>query len=110
MKNFKIIAIAIFTMVLASMYACNENPIDNTNLSQGITGDASTPRITINVTKNEQGFYEFRVRNNTVDTIINDFHVQFDTSMTISGWVYTWQQDPQTTDLNHGRIGIKTFP
>jgi hypothetical protein len=64
--------------------------------------------ITVNVVE-EYGGYIFQISNMTNDTI-NDFHVQFDTSVTIYNWSLTWMFDPVTTDLNHGKIGEKARP
>jgi hypothetical protein len=54
----------------------------------------------------------FKLTNNTRDTIVNDFHVQFDTSVKIIGWITRpgWIIDQATTDTAKGKFGVKAGP
>jgi len=112
MKTTKnIIAITIFAIIsiLSSLInnGCgNENLIGNNN-SENRNFNMLVDSITVDVTK-QYGGYNFKLNNRTICTIVNDFHVQFDTNVKITEWSLAWQFDPNTTDLNKGKIGEKT--
>ena len=121
MKNTKIsLKSALFAALFAIMVifsACSENsnvfgPSQNGTFSTNTeTGDL-TSNISVEVVKGNVDGYYFKVTNNTVDTIINDFHVQFiDTTTAIIGFSTFpsgWIMDNNTTNTSKGKIGVKT--
>lgn len=94
-----------------SFIGCSENsniltPADNTNF--GISDHPGDP-VELIIKKGRHDGYYFNVKNNSIDTV-NDFHVQFaDTTTVISASTFTtgWVLDQNSTDLNHGKIGVK---
>jgi len=109
----KAITIVIFSMlsILSTFInsGCGLDNVTGTNLTGKHTAGDAADSITINVTK-VSGGYMFDLTNRTRGTIVNDFHVQFDTTVKIIGWSLAWQFDPNTTDLNRGKIGEKAGP
>lgn len=110
LKNTKLGFLALSIVFFASLFTgCTEQSGILNPAGSNITGDIPpVGDVTVNVVK-ESGGYTFQVSNTTQDTI-NDFHVQFDSSVTIYNWSLAWAFDPATTDLNHGRIGEKARP
>ena len=88
---------------------CGTDTITGTNTIERRNSNSSSDSITITVAKVSGGF-EFNLQNNTLTTIVNDFHVQFDSSVTITDWGLYWQMDPNSTNLEVGRIGEKAGP
>jgi len=109
----KTITIVIFSMLsILSLFinsGCGTDSITGTNFTNRVTAGDAPDSITITVTKNSGGF-EFNLQNRTLTTAVNDFHVQFDTTVSIIGWGLLWQFDNQTTNLAKGRIGEKMGP
>lgn len=108
--NTKTIFSAVFVLFSMLYIGCsdNENLFGPSNESADMP---PAPRITVEP-RWEGGLLVFKVINNTTDTIINDFHVQFDTNVRITGWITMvgWQIDAPTTDTAHGKIGVKKMP
>jgi hypothetical protein len=107
----KIMFAALFGLAVF-FSACSEDSLVSPSFEQELTyGDLPPASITVepywvgNVLM-------FRLRNNSRDTIVNDFHVQFDSTVKIIGWVTMpgWQIDPNTTDTAKGKIGVKKGP
>jgi hypothetical protein len=116
MKNSKINLKALIFTVLISIAgiftACSEeSSIISSNYNEPTAVNLPTNSITIEPYWEGQ-FLMFRIRNNSQDTVVNDFHVQFDTTVKITGYIIVggWQIDPQTTDLNKGKFGVKKGP
>lgn len=109
----KTIAIAIITVlsVLSTFIntGCGIDNITGSNKVQPMISDSPADSIQIAVTK-VSGGYEFNLINNSQTTIVNDFHVQFDTTVSIIDWSLLWQFDPNTTNLSKGKIGEKAGP
>ena len=118
MKNSKklYIGFAIYTILVAlfaalSFVGCSENdsiltPGFNDNCAPN--AQPNVP-VEVKVTRGRHDGYYFTVKNNSIDTV-NDFHVQFaDTTVRISASTFTtgWVIDQNSTDLNHGRIGVR---
>ncbi|HEY3252000.1 MAG TPA: hypothetical protein VGK25_12885, partial [Ignavibacteria bacterium] len=111
-KNLVTVTIFAVLSILSSFFnaGCGNENVIGTNVSNNQTAGDVADSITINVTK-VYGGYQFDLTNRTRGTIINDFHVQFaDTTVKITEWSLMWQFDPNTTDLNHGKIGEKAAP
>lgn len=116
MKNSKInFKSVLFTVLfaLASIFsACSEN----NPLSPSISGEndpSYLPPASITIEPFWVGnVLCFKLKNNSVDTIVNDFHVQFSKPVRIIGWstMPGWQIDPATTDTAKGKIGVKKGP
>ncbi|MGH2574993.1 MAG: hypothetical protein ACRDFC_04755 [Ignavibacteria bacterium] len=112
MKNLNLNLIktllAVFTISTLSIFGCSENNSilsPSKNDAEYLTDNfGENGRITVEVRREYQGF-SFKVTNRTQDTIVNDFHVQFDSTAVITDWSLAWQFDPATTDLNKGKIG-----
>ena len=115
MKNSKInFKKVIFTLILslaAIFSACgDDNPL---NSFSDETGISSMPPASIRIEPFWVGnVLQFKLINNSRDTIVNDFHVQFDPSVVITGWntMVGWEIDPNSTDTAHGKIGVKKSP
>lgn len=107
------ITIAVFSIlsILSTFMnaGCGTESITGTNITGGNHSDFVPDSITVSVAK-VSGGYEFTVNNNTSSTIVNDFHVQFDTTVSIIEWGLLWQFDPPTTNLPKGKIGEKASP
>ena len=104
---------AICMGILFILSACSENNPLNSNGNEFQGSIDVLPPSTITIEPYwHNGFLYFIVKNNTVDTIINDFHVQFDSTVKITGWSVCagWQIDPQTTDTAKGKFGVKCGP
>ncbi len=112
LKNTKIYFLVISAIIMASvLFGCSEqsgifNPTGSGSNELGETPPLGD--ITVRVVP-ESGGYTFKVSNTTADTI-NDFHVQFDTTVSIREWSLAWQMDPATTNLEKGKIGEKARP
>lgn len=116
MKNSKInIKTAFFAVLfaLASIFsACSENNPLSPSFSTE-TDPANLPPASITIEPTWIGnVLCFKLKNNSVDTIVNDFHVQFSKPVKIIGWSIMpgWQIDPATTDTAKGKIGVKAGP
>lgn len=112
MKNLNLTKTYIFVVtvfiIASAIFGCSEN-----SLTSFENNPASNPPVSdsvyITVDKNNGG-YLFKVTNHMVSHIVNDFHVQFDTSVAIIGqgiFMQGWVFDNNTTDLEHGKIGVK---
>lgn len=106
-------ALTVLFLIIASIFtACS----DESNFMSSFTNEtvnADLPPSSITIEPYWEGtFLMFRVRNNSQDTVVNDFHVQFDSSVKITGWITMpgWQIDPATTDTAKGKIGVKKGP
>ena len=112
LKNTKIYFMIISAIIMASvLFGCSEQSGIFNPTSSGSNGLGEAPPagdITVRIVP-ESGGYTFKVSNNTNDTI-NDFHVQFDTTVSIREWSLAWQMDPATTNLEKGKIGEKARP
>jgi hypothetical protein len=106
----KLITAVIFAVlsILSSFFnaGCGNDNLIGTGFSNHETAGDMVDSITVNVTKLSGG-YKFDLTNRTIRTIVNDFHVQFDTTVKIIGWSLAWSFDPNTTNLNKGKIGEK---
>jgi hypothetical protein len=112
--NLTKIYIALVAMFLtaAAFFGCSENSLMNSSSSFN-EPKLSPPPPSVVV----EPFWEgkvlcFRVTNNMTDTIINDFHVQFDSTLHIKGWITWpgWVIDQTTTDTAKGKFGVKCGP
>jgi hypothetical protein len=115
MKTLKTTKIYFFVLALvilaATLFGCSDESGIFSPVGSGENKFGDNPpagNVTVEITK-EYGGYWFKVTNNSSDTI-NDFHVQFDTTVSITGYGLAWQLDPATTDLNRGKIGEKCGP
>jgi hypothetical protein len=112
MISFKKVMISIVFGITVFFSACSdENPLVP-SFEQEINY-SDLPPATITIEPYWEGnVLVFRLRNNSRDTIVNDFHVQFDSTVKIIGWVTMpgWQIDPATTDTAKGKIGVKKGP
>jgi hypothetical protein len=111
LKTTKIYFMALTLAILAAtLFGCSEESSIFSPISGSIQHGDNPPagNITVKVEK-EYGGYTFKVSNTGRDTI-NDFHVQFDTTVSIIGWSLAWQMDPNTTNLAKGKIGEKCRP
>ena len=109
----KVIAITILVVlsILSPFFGagCGNDTVTGINSSnREISGDAADS-IFVEVYKDNDG-YRFKVINLSSTCNVNDFHVQFDSTVTITAFGTIWQLDQQTTDLNHGKIGEKAAP
>lgn len=116
MKNSKMFlksALLTILFALAAIFsACSENNPLGTSTDE-ISPIAGLPPATITIEPFWVGnVLNFRLRNNSQDTIVNDFHVQFNRPLKITGWTTAtgWQIDPTTTDTANGKIGVKKGP
>ncbi len=110
--NFKSLLFTFFFVIAILFSACSDqNPLAPSIEEFSTSSELPPSSITIEPYWEGQ-FLMFRVRNNSRDTIINDFHVQFDSTVKITGYgmVAGWQIDPNSTDTAHGKIGIKSTP
>ncbi|MCC6865935.1 MAG: hypothetical protein IT280_07210 [Ignavibacteria bacterium] len=115
MKNSKNIftklIFAIFFSIAAIFTACSDqNPLAP---ADDFSTYSQMPPSSITIEPFwENGFLLFKVINNSRDTIVNDFHVQFDPGVKITGYgvVTGWQIDPNTTDTANGKFGVKCGP
>ena len=109
----KAIAIVIFSIlsILSTFInsGCGTDSITGTGFTGHVTASDAPDSITITVTKLSGGF-EFNLQNRTNATIVNDFHVQFDTTVSIIDWGLYWQFDNNSTNLSKGKIGEKAAP
>jgi len=115
MKNskstLKLTVLAVFAAILFIFSACSED--SNVLTSAGENGNQSLDNppggITITCRKYERGFM-FDLQNLSADTLVNDFHVIFDSTVKIIGWGVgrNWQIDANTTDTAKGKFGIKS--
>ncbi len=112
LKNTKIYFIVFAVILMASaLFGCSEQSgiLNPTGSSSHEFGDnPPLGEIKVKIVP-EEGGYTFQVSNNTLDTI-NDFHVQFDTTVSVREWSLAWQMDPATTNLEKGKIGEKARP
>lgn len=110
--NFKSVFFAVLFALAAIFSACSENsPLGTSN--EEINPTTGMAPATIRIEPYWVGnVLMFRVRNNSQDTIVNDFHVQFNRPVKITGWVTMagWQIDAASTDTAHGKIGVKKTP
>ena len=111
--TFNFTLCAVFTVFSLIFIGCDENnsilsPF-NSDGSNSDNRDDNSVIVEAVYTPGNPGSYSFYVRNNMIDTIINDFHVQFDSSFTIlrhtprTGWI----TDSQTTDTCKGKVGVR---
>jgi hypothetical protein len=110
--NFKSVLLAFLFGIAVFFSACSDqNPLAPSFGEYGTTADLPPASIFIEPYW-EGNVLVFRLRNNSADTIVNDFHVQFDSTVKIIGWVTMpgWQIDPATTDTAKGKIGVKKGP
>jgi hypothetical protein len=109
LKNTKIYFMVFAVILMASaLFGCSEQSGILSPTSSGSPSDNPPGNITVQI-QQESGGYTFVVSNTTSDTI-NDFHVQFDSTVSITGWALAWQMDPATTNLAKGKIGEKARP
>ncbi len=110
--SFKTVLFTIILSLAAIFSACgDDNPLNSFSDETGTS--ASMPPASIRIEPVWVGnVFEFKLINNSRDTIVNDFHVQFDPSVKITGWVSMlgWELDPNSTDTANGRIGVKKTP
>ncbi|MEO8512029.1 MAG: hypothetical protein ABI543_00585 [Ignavibacteria bacterium] len=110
--NLRRALIAVLFAFAVFFSACSEdNPLNSA--SDEFNPVASMPPATITIEPYWVGnVLQFKLINNSRDTIVNDFHVQFDPTVKIIGWVTMpgWQIDPATTDTANGKIGVKKGP
>ncbi len=103
-----ILAITVIS-ILSSLInnGCGNENVIGYNNSENRNFGMLLDSITVEVTKQYEG-YNFNLKNRTTCTIVNDFHVQFDTTVVITEWSLAWQSDANTTNLKKGKIGEKT--
>lgn len=110
--NFKSVLFTFLFGIAILLSACSDqNPLAPS--IEEFSTSSELPPSSITIEPYWEGtFLMFRVRNNSQDTIINDFHVQFDSSVKITGWYVQsgWQIDPGTTDTEKGKFGVKKGP
>jgi hypothetical protein len=112
LKNTKIYFMVISAIIMASvLFGCSEQSGIFNPTGSGSNGLGEAPPagdITVQI-QPESGGFTFVVSNTTTDTI-NDFYVQFDSTVSITEWGLAWQMDPATTNLEKGKIGEKARP
>jgi len=110
--NFKsVLFVFLFGIAILFSACSDQNPLAPSMEEFGTSSDLPPSSITIEPYW-EGNVLVFRLRNNSIDTIVNDFHVQFDSTVKIIGWITMpgWQIDPATTDTAKGKIGVKKGP
>jgi hypothetical protein len=116
--NFKKLVLTVVLTLASLLTACSEessifSPTGSGYSSGNGSEDMPAGGITVTVRKHQSGRgYVFDLQNNSVDTIVNDFHVIFDSTVKITGWNVgrNWQIDPTSTDTGKGKFGIKSGP
>lgn len=110
--NLKAAALALFALISVFFSACSDNnPVFGPSNFEGIQADNMPNGISETVRKHQSGRgYVFDLQNNSTDTIVNDFHVIFDSTVKITGWNIgrNWNIDPNSTDTAKGKFGIKS--
>lgn len=113
MKNLTLtkIYMSITAVLFATsfLFGCSEDSMLNST-SNSVSYQTDSPDSNVTVEPSWQGdWLVFKVTNNLPGIIVNDFHVQFDTAVKIVNvsTVQNWVVDPQTTDLEKGKIGVK---
>lgn len=104
-----LLAISVFAIVFL-FTACSEDNYIMNGTSNTAHFQTDNPESTVTVTpKWIGGVLSFDIHNGLPGIVINDFHVQFDSTVKITGWVTPmgWQIDPTSTDTAHGKIGDK---
>ncbi len=107
--NFKSAIFAILFGFIIFLSACSDENSIVSSFGEQIT-PSNLPPASITIEPYWEGnVLMFRLRNNSQDTIVNDFHVQFDSTVKITGWITMpgWQVDPTTTDTAKGKFGVK---
>ena len=108
-----IYSLAIITLAVLS--GCSENgsilaPVNNRN-SRVITAtdDPQGVSIYVGYSPGNPGRYWFDVFNHMRDTIINDFHIQLDSAITITNYTPRsgWVTDSSSTNTGKGRLGVR---
>jgi hypothetical protein len=116
------IAFTIYTMliVLAAILGfggCGENGIVAPEMKSNQLSGAKNqpPGVVVGIQKDtaihKAGLYKITVTNFLTDTLMNDFHIQFQDGITIRSEQTTptgWIQDQNTTNFSEGRIGWLT--
>ena len=108
--NFRNLTLMLFLGFAAFLTACSDDGILSPRDPHFEASDNPPAGITVTVRKHQSGRgYVFDLHNNTSDTIVNDFHVIFDSTVKITGWniARNWQIDPNSTDTGKGKFGIK---
>lgn len=112
MKNLKLTKIyfTVFVIIFAvsMLMGCSEDNILNTSQNSEYR-QTDAPDSNVIVTPRWEGnVLVFQIQNN-LPAFINDFHVQFDSTVKIIGWVIPigWTMDPNSTDTAKGKIGDK---
>ncbi|MCX7877095.1 MAG: hypothetical protein N2510_00475 [Ignavibacteria bacterium] len=108
-SNLKKTLSYVFLVLSVIISSCSDNSITGPGNEMQPSLSSNGNGITIEPYWHNS-FLIFRLRNNTRDTIVNDFHVQFDSTVRITGYsiMQGWQIDPQTTDMNKGKFGVKS--
>ena len=107
------IKILLATSVFAIVFlftACSEDNYLTNGSSNTTNFQTDNPESTVTVTPRwESNVLLFDIQNHLPGITINDFHVQFDSTVKIIGWVCLpgWQIDPTTTDTAKGKIGTR---
>jgi hypothetical protein len=109
--NFKKTVLSVVLTLASLLTACSEDssivsPTGTSYQSMDMPGG-----ITVTVRKHQSGRgYIFDLQNGSVDTIVNDFHVIFDSTVKVIGWNVgrNWTIDPNSTDTAKGKFGIKS--
>ncbi len=111
-NSFSKIIVAVLFGITVFFSACSEDNILSPSSMQEFHS-SELPPASITIEPYWEGnVLVFRLRNNSTDTLVNDFHVQFDSTVKIIGWVTMlgWQIDQATTDTAKGKIGVKKGP
>ncbi len=114
MKTFNstiksLLATSVFAIVFL-FTACSEDNYIMNGSSNTAHFQTDNPESTVTVTPRWIGnVLSFDIQNRLPGIIINDFHVQFDSTVKIIGWstLPGWQIDPTTTDTAKGKIGTR---
>jgi hypothetical protein len=111
-NSFNRIMFAVLFGITVFFTACSDDSLVSPSFEQEFN-TSELPPASITIEPYWEGnVLVFRLRNNSRDTIVNDFHVQFDSTVKIIGWITMpgWQIDPATTDTAKGKIGVKKGP
>lgn len=114
--TLRITVLTVFAAIMFIFSACSEDSNILSPAGDNQYQPSDNPPaggISVTVRKHESGRgYIFDLNNGSVDTIVNDFHVIFDSTVKIIGWNVgrNWQIDPNSTDTAKGKFGIKSGP
>jgi len=109
--NFTLFAVFMIFSLIFIGCSENDNLLNPAGSNESYMDNSGGVIVEAQYTPGNPGYYSFWIRNNMTDTIVNDFHVQLDSSFTIlrytprTGWI----TDSQTTDTSKGKVGVRCY-